>query len=125
MLADEYHMGYEDMEQFLLYFGVEENLIGNVGQCALFVDIPHKPILGDERVDGAQRDHVFPLKLAPAAHAFFVCLLVAQLGEVLNERDEYVLGVVFLKFYLGLGGFIGVLLQCWKGLEGVGELDLL
>lgn len=123
--ADEDHVRYQDMEQFLLYFGVDENLIGNVGQRALFVDIPHEPILRDERVDGAERHHVLSLKFSPAAHAFLVCFLVSHLGQVLDQRDEYILGVVFLEFYLGLGGPAAALLRGRKGLEGAGELDFL
>lgn len=125
VVANEDHMCYQDMEQFLLDFGVDENLIGNVGQCALFVDIPDEPILRDERVDRAQRDHVLSLKLSPAAHTFLVCFFVSHLGQVLDQRDEYILGVVFLEFYLGLGGLADVLLRWWKELEGAGEFDLL
>lgn len=125
MVADEDHMRDQDMEQFLLYFGVDQNLIGNVGQGALFVDIPHEPILSDECVNGAERDHVLSLKLPPAAHACFIGLFVSHLGQVLNERDEYILWVIFLEFYLGLCGLVGALVRGRKVLVGAGEFDLL
>ena len=113
------------MEQFLLYFGVDQNLIGNVGQCALFVDIPHEPILSDECVNRTKWDHVLSLKVPPAAYTFFICFFVSHLGEVLDKRDEYILWVVFLEFYLGLGGLAAVLLQGRRVMVGTGEFDFL
>lgn len=90
----------EDMEKLLLDFGVEKDLVGDMRHCCLLVDVPQEPALRDEQVHRSQRDHILALKFAPAAHALLVGLTVTQFAEVLDEGDEDVLGIVFLKFGL-------------------------
>jgi len=54
-------------------------------------------------VDVGQRHHVLALEALPCTHACLVGLLQSSLVEVLDQRDEYVFGVVFLKSNVRIG----------------------
>jgi len=98
--AAEHEVRDEYVKQLLLYLGIHEYFVRDVPDRRLPVDVAHEPPLGDQQVHRTQRDHVFTLKLTPAAHALLVSLLVAQLRQVFDKRNEYVLRVVLLELDL-------------------------
>lgn len=69
-----------------------------MSQSQLFVDIPTKPILRNKHINRTQRYHVLPLKVTPTTHTLLICLLVAQFRQILDQRNENILWIVFLKF---------------------------
>jgi hypothetical protein len=85
------------MEKFLFYFGVHQYFVGHTGDQRVSVDLLQKPLLTHQSINLSQRNHVLTLKTCTRAHAQLVLLLQSHLVQVFDQRDEYVLGVVFLK----------------------------
>ena len=57
----------------------------------------NKPSLRDELMNDRQGDHILALEELPRAHALFIHLFESQLRKVLDDRNEDVFGVIFLK----------------------------
>ena len=93
-------VGHEEVEEFLLDFGVEEDLVGDMGQHFCLVDIALVPVLPQQHLQRMQRHHILAFEVGPGAHTMLVGMLVAQFGQVLGQRDEDVFGVVFLEVAL-------------------------
>lgn len=66
-----------EMEEFLFYFGVHQNLIRNISFQKCFVDVTLKPLLTKELEDEAEGHNILALELLPRAHASLVVLLEA------------------------------------------------
>ena len=96
-------LGDEKVEELLLYFGVEQYFVGDVAEGQLAADVPNKPSLADQNVYTPQRHHVLALHLTPASHALLIGLPIPHLPQVLDQRDEDVLGVVLLEIGLMQG----------------------
>lgn len=100
MTATEYEMRDEHMKQLLLYLRINEYLVRNVRDRRLPADIAHEPVLSNQHVHRSQRNHVLTLKFTPAPHTLLVRLLVPQLRQVLDKRNEYILRVILLELDL-------------------------
>lgn len=87
----------EEMEEFFLDFGVHEYLVGHVGDQRSQVDTLLEPLLTEHAVDFGQRHHVLAFEALPRAHTRLVLSLHAALPQVLDQRNEDVLGVVLLE----------------------------
>lgn len=57
----------------------------------------NKPFLRDQLVDDCQRHYILPLEKFPRAYAFFIHLFESKIREMLDDRNEDVFGVIFLK----------------------------
>ncbi|MFN9979133.1 MAG: hypothetical protein ACK53Y_04430, partial [bacterium] len=90
----------EEVKELLLDFGVHEYLVGHFGDEGGQVDSAPKPRLAHHAVYLRQRDHILALKALAGAHTGLVLALQAHFAQVLNERDENVLGVVLLEGHL-------------------------
>lgn len=75
----ENHLRDQQMEKFLLNFGVHQYFIRYADKDLLFVDVSQKPFLRDQRVNHAERNHILPLELRSRADAFLVSLFVPDL----------------------------------------------
>lgn len=94
------------MEELLLDFGVHEDFIGHAGDEGGQVDTFAEPLLAHYSVDFCQRDHILALEAFSCAHTGLVLLLEAALAEMLDHGDEDILGVVFLKSEVAIGGIV-------------------
>lgn len=85
------------MEELLFNFGVHKDLIRNISFQKPFVDASLKPVLCEKLKDKGQGDYIFAFELFSGAHASFVMFPKAEICQVLNDRNEDVLGVVLLE----------------------------
>lgn len=77
VLWSENEMGNQYMEEFLLYFRINQYFIGDVSECSFFVDITTVPILCNKGVNWAERDNVFAFKVTTSSNTLFISLFVA------------------------------------------------
>ena len=91
------NFSYFEMEEFLFYFRVHQNLVRNISFQKCFVDVTMKPLLAKQLEDQTKGHHVFALELFSGTNRAFIVLFKAQVGQVFYDRDEDVLGIIFLE----------------------------
>ena len=97
----------EQVEQFLLDFGVHEYFVGHVRQEHCDVDALPEPGLAHDTVDLGQGHDVFAFEALAGADALLIVGAEAALVEVLDHGDEHVLGVVLFELGVGVAPALG------------------
>lgn len=61
------------------------------------VDSLNKPPLRDQLMNDRQGHYILALEELPRANALFIHLFESKIREMLDDGNEYVFGVIFLK----------------------------
>jgi len=93
-------LSHEKMEEFLFDFGIHKNFIGNIDDNLIFVDVSFKPRFSCKFEDHVKRDNIFSFNLFSGANTLLISFFVTFICEILDEGNEDIFRVVFLKFEL-------------------------
>ena len=91
------NFSYFEMEEFLFYFRVHQNLVRNISFQKSFVDVSIKPLLTQKLINQTQWHYILSLKLFSSPDASLIVLLETEVCEIFYDGNEDVFRIIFLE----------------------------